>query len=278
MTRKENRAGGEGFPMPGRIQKTDLKGQVEEALMGLIRRMDLSVSAKLPREEELARMLGVSRITLRSVLDELAAAGVIFRRHGKGTFVNQRFMEMKVSLNPVLHFSDMIANSGYRPGVEILDCREERAGREAAKSLGISEGAPLAACEKIFYADGQICAVTRDLIPLGYLGGADLQGMRKEADSVFYFIYKATGKKLAWDEVELNAVYSSQVELLDQVMKKAGLGPRPFLLLKGINYDQQDAPAVLSLEYIDTTVLKFSQIRRRVLRYERAGEAEERGE
>lgn len=271
MTRKENWTEREASPMPRRIEKTNLKRQVEEELMRLIRRMDLSVSAKLPREEELARMLGVSRITLRSVLDELSAAGVIFRRHGKGTFVNQRFMEMKVSLNPVMHFSDMIANSGYKPGVELLDCRVVKADRETAGCLRAAEGEPMARCDKVFYADGQICAVTRDFIPMSYLGGADLQGLEREIDSVFYFMYQATGRKLAWDEVELNAVYSSDVELLDQVMKKAGLDPRAFLLLKGINYDEQDAPAVLALEYIDTAVLKFSQIRRRVLHYEKVG-------
>lgn len=51
-----------------RVRKTDLKVQVEEELLRFIKQMDLAVNSKLPREEELARMLGVSRITLRSVL------------------------------------------------------------------------------------------------------------------------------------------------------------------------------------------------------------------
>ena len=54
--------------VPRRVRKTDLKLQVEEELVRFIKHMDLAVNRKLPREEELARMLGVSRITLRSVL------------------------------------------------------------------------------------------------------------------------------------------------------------------------------------------------------------------
>lgn len=50
--------------VPRRVRKTDLKLQVEEELVRFIKHMDLAVNRKLPREEELARMLGVSRITL----------------------------------------------------------------------------------------------------------------------------------------------------------------------------------------------------------------------
>lgn len=46
--------------------------------------------AQLPTEEELARHFGVSSITIRAALKELADAGLIERRQGRGTFVRQR--------------------------------------------------------------------------------------------------------------------------------------------------------------------------------------------
>jgi len=42
---------------------------------------------KLPSEEELARHFGVSSITIRAALKELADSGLIDRRQGRGTFV-----------------------------------------------------------------------------------------------------------------------------------------------------------------------------------------------
>lgn len=256
--------------IPRKIHKTDLKSKVEEELIHVIRQMDFSVNTKLPREEELAKMLGVSRITLRSVLDDLASKGMIFRKHGKGTFVNQSFFEMKASFNPVMHFSDMITNSGYRPRVEILDYRVMEAEEETSQTLGISCGEHVLRCDKIFYADQQICAVTRDFIPMSYLNGFPLEALETYVDSIFYFMYKASGKKLEWDKVELNAVYSQQVALLDRLLKKKGSEPKPFLLLKGVSYDEEGTAGVFTWEYVDTSILKYSQIRRRLLQYENA--------
>lgn len=39
---------------------------------------------------------------------------MIFRRHGRGRLSTAAF-EMKASFNPVMHFADMIRNSGYEP-------------------------------------------------------------------------------------------------------------------------------------------------------------------
>ena len=58
-----------------KVKKVDLKQTVKDMLLDHISQMDLSVETKLPREEELALMFGVSRITIRSVLDDLAGEG-----------------------------------------------------------------------------------------------------------------------------------------------------------------------------------------------------------
>src|SRR5262245_35798965 len=42
----------------------------------------------LPSEQEISHQLGVSRITAKRALDELAAAGLVIREQGRGTRVN----------------------------------------------------------------------------------------------------------------------------------------------------------------------------------------------
>ena len=80
-------------------------------------------------------------------------------------------------------------------------------------------------------------------------------------------MYRASRKKLEWEKVELNAVYSKDVELLDRLLGEAGIPPKAFLLLKGVNFDEDSTPAVYTWEYVDTNILKYSQIRKSILHY-----------
>lgn len=250
-----------------KIQRVDLKTQVKEALHSYIQTLDLSKSNKLPREEELASMLGVSRITLRSALDDMAADGIIFRRQGKGTFVNTTFFEMKVSFNPVMHFSDMIINSGYQPSTRLLGYEIQPASKEVAEVLQLEEGEKVIVCTKVFFADSHFCALVEDYLPLSLMEEKDIADMENYGDSMFYFLYQKTGRKIMWDKVEIDVADSRKIPVLHQCMQEYGSEDKALLFLKGVNYDESDREVLYALEYIDTDILKFNQIRKRSIVY-----------
>ena len=64
--------------------------QVSAALLGRIESGELAVGTVLPKELDLARALGVSRVTLRQALDILAKGGVVRRTRKVGTQVIAR--------------------------------------------------------------------------------------------------------------------------------------------------------------------------------------------
>jgi GntR family transcriptional repressor for pyruvate dehydrogenase complex len=65
---------------------------VSEAAMKEIQRLiiggEWKQGSKLPSENELAKMMGVSRVTIRSALQKLSSVGLIESRQGEGTFVS----------------------------------------------------------------------------------------------------------------------------------------------------------------------------------------------
>ncbi len=62
---------------------------VVDQLKEMIHRGELSPGDRLPPERDLAKMLGVSRPTLRAGIRSLTAVGVLQSRQGAGTFVSE---------------------------------------------------------------------------------------------------------------------------------------------------------------------------------------------
>lgn len=67
--------------------KRPLYIQAINAIVEMIETGELPVGGKLPSEDELAEILGISRSTLREALGHLEKYGVVTRQQGRGTFV-----------------------------------------------------------------------------------------------------------------------------------------------------------------------------------------------
>lgn len=240
------------------INHIDRKTRTKQTLLAHIRSMDLTQNNKLPREEQLCQMLGVSRVTLRSALDELVAEGIILRRQGKGTFVNRICIGMTAPLNPAMHLGDIIKRSGYTPHIETIGWQLFPATPELAEALGIPEASSCISFKRMFYADSQPCAYCDDILPAEIWGDIS---MPNNEDSLFQLIYERCGRKAAWDKMEL------QVCTSDSRPELHVFGPRPLLILNTLIYDTENAPLFFAAEYIDTQILTLSQIRQRELEY-----------
>lgn len=245
------------------IEKTDLKAKVRSELEEYINSMDLEVSKKLPREEELSRLLGISRVTLRSVLDDLAAEGIIIRKHGKGTFVNPHFREISCRFDQGIHFMDLIKSNGYTPRMEILYVKIENAEKEIASALKINPGSQVITWLKVFYADEHPCAISYDYVPVEFFSEEALEKLKAYKDSIFYFFHEETGRTITWEKVEIDTILSD--DILPRRINVKGLEARkPFLFLRSVNYDEANKECIYMREYVNTSILKYSQIRKRI--------------
>lgn len=249
------------------INGCDLKTRTKTDILNYIENMDLEKGNKLPSEQDFSAMLGVSRVTLRAALNELASDGVIFRRQGKGTFVNLMSVGLKASFNPVMNFSDMIRNNNYRPSVRVLERYIEIASKEIAVALQIPENSDTVVVKKVFYADEKLCAYCIDQFSRSLIRGEDMEELDQFEDSTYQFLYLKTGRQVCWDKVEIETTDNIETPELNPFLRVTGGKTKSFLCLKGVNYDKQDSPLVRTIEYINTDIIKYNMIRRRSISY-----------
>ncbi len=63
------------------------QSETRDLVLDLIEKME--VGEAIPSERQLSTELGVSRLTVRAALDDLAREGYLVRRRGAGTFVER---------------------------------------------------------------------------------------------------------------------------------------------------------------------------------------------
>ncbi len=251
-----------------KLNVTSLSEQAKKEVLRYIENMDFDKGNKLPREEMLAEMIGVSRITIRQALNELSAEGIIFRRQGKGTFVNVDSLNIKVTFSPCMELTQMIQNSGYRPSVRLLNISRIKRDEEVCKILQMRDGEQLVVAEKLFLADDKICAFCRDYFGMDLIGGEEaFESFSQYEDSIYKYIYNLSGEKAEWDKVEIDTIQPEAIEGLTKYVSQKELGEKPYLYLKTLNYSSKDKPLIYAKEYFNTSIIKFNLIRQKKIGY-----------
>lgn len=93
----------------------------------------------LPAEQEFITKLGVSRITIRRTLNELAASGYVKRQRGRGTIVtfNASAPHIKANFENLI---DGLTRIGVETDVELLSCRTVKSNENLSQIMDITPG------------------------------------------------------------------------------------------------------------------------------------------
>ena len=101
-----------------RQSKLPLYQQLYDVLRGNITRGEWKPGDLIPAESELIEQYGVSRITVRQVLDMLVQEGLIYRQRGRGSFVAHPTVEQV--LQRLVSFTDDMRQRGFAPNTRIV--------------------------------------------------------------------------------------------------------------------------------------------------------------
>lgn len=116
--------------------------QLKKQILSLIETKALKEGELLPPENELCKLLNISRPTIRQAFTELVNEGYLDRYKGKGTFVsspkvNDRFFS---KLNS---FHDEMVEKGYNPKTLVVKIEKINGPHEANERLALPLDAPL---------------------------------------------------------------------------------------------------------------------------------------
>jgi GntR family transcriptional regulator len=130
------------------------QSETRDLVLDLIEQLE--VGEAIPSERQLSSDLGVSRLTLRAALDDLAREGYVVRRRGAGTFVGEPKIAQELTMTS---FTDDMRRRGMRPSSRTLELRVSPAGARLGRLLHVSPSEPVVIASRLRLADGESMAI-----------------------------------------------------------------------------------------------------------------------
>ena len=157
-------------PGPAPTKQQHVRERLESLIAGLV------PGEPLPAERDLARELGVARMTLRRAVDVLVEDERLIRRRGAGTFVAGAKVTQRLAATS---FSADMRARGLRPGSRTIEARRFPAGMMLAGLLDVPPQTDVLFVRRLRLADDEPMALEDLHVPATVapgLTGADLEG------------------------------------------------------------------------------------------------------
>jgi GntR family transcriptional regulator len=236
------------------LENTPLAERAREAILQAIlsRRFD---DSRLPSEDDLAKMLNVSRTTIRTALHSLEQDGIITRRRAVGTTINRHVGPSSLALQRLIGFDWLLKEKGHKVKVDQSWQRTQPPkDMVAALELDISDDCFLT--EKLYYADNQPAIYVRDLMPWDNIE-RDLP--KEPAASLFEF-----SKRYCRTPIDHAVARIVPLVKRDRKTTKLEVKQRAaFIRLHEIHYSHSGDAIAYSVIDVDDEYIRFEVFRRR---------------
>ncbi|HFP7390234.1 TPA: GntR family transcriptional regulator, partial [Enterococcus faecalis] len=128
-------------------KKAPLYQQLYDAILNKVRSGEYQVGEKIPSEEQLMTIYGVSRVTVRNAIKQLVDENILIKRHGKGTFVSMpSYVE---SMTAGGSFTESGLKMNRKPTTKIISICLKKATGHVAEVLGVEKATEVIVIERL---------------------------------------------------------------------------------------------------------------------------------
>lgn len=214
-------------------------------------------AGKIPSETDLANELGVSRTTIRDAFSRLELEGIIYRKQGAGTFINEAGLQIHTRLEEIWGYEAMLEAHGYTPSTRIIRVEEQPISVETATSLDLNLNDNVLVVQKLFLADDRPVIVSINHIPAKIINLAWTNDDFHQP--IYQFLSEFCQQHLNYYLSEIVPLIAPLwlVDTLNLPRKKTAL-----LAFDEIGYNQDNQPIVKSHSYLRDDLLRLRLIRR----------------
>lgn len=146
--------------------------QLSNILRAKIESNEWQPQQKIPSENELNQIYGVSRMTARQVIAQLANEGLLFRVQGKGTFVTPQKIRARTT-SGYQGIRKQLEQQGYHTETHLLSQEVVPASTSTARALRIAPEAAVYRIRRVRLADGDPISLHTSEVPQALAPGLE---------------------------------------------------------------------------------------------------------
>ena len=188
-----------------RVKPRDL---AQEYILSYIREEKLQPHDRLPSERELSELWNMNRGTLRSAIARMEKDGLLYSRHGAGTFL--AMPKLRRNLHDLYSFSESVKAQERMLKNRLLSMKLVESSRHLSEQFQIVPGALLYEIVRLRIVDGIPLLIETAYVPEAYCPG--LEAYNLEEESLFHILEHFYGVRLKQGEEKISITYTNRAE------------------------------------------------------------------
>jgi DNA-binding GntR family transcriptional regulator len=182
--------------------------QLYEILKKKIESSEWVLGSQIPTEEELCRMFGVSRVTVRTAVLELVRHGYLKRQQGKGTYIYKNIVSEGLTM--LTNLRELLFEDGLKFRTDVLARTVMMPVEDLDKKLNISKDKHIIYIKRLRFVEGVPVLLQESFIP--YHICPLLLEEQIEEESLFDLFEKKYGIKITKTQHYIESAYLNTEE------------------------------------------------------------------